>query len=61
MGSRNTEERWVSCPICGCKTRIKARTDTILEHFPLFCPKCRQETLVNLREEHITIVTEPDA
>lgn len=61
MGDIVEEESWVSCPICGSKTRTKVRADTILEHFPLFCPKCKQETLVNLREEHITIVTEPDA
>lgn len=36
--------KWVLCPVRGNKTRIKARPDTVLENFPLFCPKCRQET-----------------
>ena len=38
---------WVRCPVCGCKTRTKVRTDTVLENFPLFCPKCHHETVVN--------------
>ena len=33
---------FVCCPLCGSKTRIKIRIDTVLEKFPLFCPKCRQ-------------------
>lgn len=61
MGNRRTEEGWVACPICGGKTRTKIRVDTVLEHFPLYCPKCKNETLINLKEEHITVVIEPDA
>ena len=38
--------KWVLCPVRGNKTRIKARPDTVLENFPLFCPKCRQETVI---------------
>ena len=36
---------WVICPICQNKTRLKIREDTILVNFPLYCPKCKQETL----------------
>ena len=39
-------EQWILCPICGSKTRLKIRADTILRHFPLFCPKCKNETLI---------------
>ena len=39
-------DNWIHCPICSNKTRLKVRKDTILENFPLFCPKCKQETLV---------------
>lgn len=28
-------EQWVLCPVCGCKTRLKIREDTVLENFPL--------------------------
>lgn len=38
------ERVWLYCPICNRKTRIQLRTDTILENFPLFCPKCKHET-----------------
>lgn len=43
------------------KTRIKIRNDTVLINFPLFCPKCRKETLIDLKQENITIIKEPDA
>ena len=43
-------DRWVLCPICGNKTRTKIRPDTILENFPLFCPKCKQETLISAKD-----------
>ena len=39
---------WLLCPVCKSKTRIKLRPDTVLENFPLFCPKCRQETLIGV-------------
>jgi hypothetical protein len=31
--------KWLLCPVCNNKTRIKLRADTLLENFPLFCPK----------------------
>ena len=53
---------FVLCPICHNKTRIKIRNDTKLENFPLFCPKCKQETLINAIQLHISVIkTEPDA
>ena len=61
MGGRKAEERWVFCPVCGHKTRIRVRGDTVLEHFPLYCPKCKQKPLINLKQQQITIISEPDA
>lgn len=52
---------WLLCPICKNKTRIKLRADTELKNFPLYCPKCKLETLVNIRELKTTIIKEPDA
>jgi len=43
-------EAWVMCPICGSKTRLRLRHDTVLKNFPLFCPKCKQERVVNAKE-----------
>ena len=54
-------EKWLLCPVCGNKTRLKLREDTVLEKFPLFCPKCKQETLINVRQMNISVIREPDA
>lgn len=51
---------WVYCPICNNKTRIKIRKDTELINFPLFCPKCKQESIINVVNQKITVI-EPDA
>ena len=55
------KSEWILCPICRNKTRIKLREDTILENFPLFCPKCKQETLINVRKMNMSVIKEPDA
>ncbi|TKP13408.1 conjugal transfer protein [Enterococcus faecium] len=52
---------WVLCPICGNKIRLKIREDTELKNFPLYCPKCRQENLVDIKQFKLTVITEPDA
>lgn len=52
---------WVKCPVCGNKTRNKIREDTVLKKFPLFCPKCKQETLIEIKDFYVTVVREPDA
>ena len=41
---------WVCCPVCGNKTRDKIRKDTVLVHYPLYCPKCKRETLINAKK-----------
>ena len=55
------QEKWLLCPVCGNKTRLKLREDTVLEKFPLFCPKCKQETLINVRQMNMSVIREPDA
>ena len=52
---------WLLCPICHNKTRIKVREDTELKNFLLYCPKCRNEVLINLKMKHISVIKEPDA
>ena len=52
---------WILCPFCGSKTRLKIRDDTVLENFPLYCPKCKHETLITVRKLNLFIVQEPDA
>ena len=53
--------KWILCPVCHNKTRIKIRIDTELKNFPLFCPKCKKEVIINVKDNHITTVREPDA
>ena len=53
--------QWILCPVCGSKTRLKIRDDTVLENFPLYCPKCKHETLIAVRKMKMSIIKEPDA
>ena len=52
---------WIRCPVCGNKARLRIRQDTELKNFPLYCPKCRQETLIEAKNLQVTIIKEPDA
>ncbi|WP_278942660.1 cysteine-rich KTR domain-containing protein [Anaerotruncus colihominis] len=52
---------WILCPVCGNKTRLQVREDTVLINFPLCCPKCKQETLINVKQLNTTVIKEPDA
>ncbi|EAG8233309.1 MULTISPECIES: cysteine-rich KTR domain-containing protein [Listeria] len=56
-----TDTEWILCPICENKTRIKIRCDTKINKLPLYCPKCKQEHLININNLEITIIKEPDA
>lgn len=49
---------WIKCPICGNKTRTKIRPDTVLKRFPLFCPKCKQETLIEIENFSMKVIEE---
>ena len=55
------DEVWLLCPVCKGKTRLKVRRDTEMKNFPLFCPKCRRETLIDVKQLHISVRKEPDA
>lgn len=44
---------WIRCPVCGNKTRLQIREDTELKNFPLYCPKCKQETLIAVKKFQI--------
>ena len=57
----NDLAEWILCPRCHQKTRVKVRPDTVLERFPLFCPKCKANLLISVRELKVNIVDEPDA
>lgn len=52
---------WIRCPICGNKTRMQIREDTELKNFPLYCPKCKHESLIDAKDLQIIVIKEPDA
>lgn len=54
------ESEWILCPVCGGKTRLQIRENTELKNFPLYCPKCKRETLINAKELHITVIKKAD-
>lgn len=47
---------WVRCPICEKKTRLQLRADTELKNFPLYCPKCKQESLIDAKDLQVTVI-----
>lgn len=61
------ETCWVICPLCKGKTRLKLLSDTVLKNYPLFCPKCKNEVIINAEHLEVTIAkknkndTTPDA
>ncbi len=55
------EKQWVLCPLCGAKTRLQLLLETELKSFPLFCPKCKRESIINAQNFQIGIINQPDA
>ena len=43
------EKHWVLCPRCGAKTRLQIFRETELKALPLFCPKCKRESIINAK------------
>ena len=39
-------DKWILCPVCKAKTRTQILDDTELKHFPLFCPKCKENFII---------------
>lgn len=38
----------VRCPVCNGETGVKVFEATVLLYFPLTCPCCKQETIINV-------------
>lgn len=53
--------RWILCPACGGKTQTQIRSDTVLENFLLFCPKCKGTFLISVRGGETKYLHQPDA
>lgn len=50
----SNKEHWILCPACGSKTRARLLPDTVLHSFPLFCPKCRRESIINVQNYKVS-------
>ncbi len=46
---------WIHCTICGNKTRNRIKEDTELKNFPFYFPKCKQESLIGVKNLQITV------
>ncbi|MDY3020438.1 MULTISPECIES: cysteine-rich KTR domain-containing protein [Clostridia] len=57
----HNDSYWVRCPTCNSKTRIKVLEKTVLLNFPLYCPKCKKETIISIINLKMTQSKEPDA
>lgn len=53
-------EKWILCPVCGAKTRLRLMQKTVLRDFPLFCPKCKCESIIDAKNFMIE-AKKPDA
>lgn len=42
-----SKKGFILCPKCGQQTKTKVRPDTELKRFPLFCPWCKKETIID--------------
>ncbi len=50
-----TQTTWVYCPICNSKTRTKIRPDTEAKNLIVFCPKCKRESVVDIKDRNTKI------
>ena len=51
-------ENWIYCPICNNKTRIKIRKETMAENLPVFCPKCKIQSILGIEPDFkIKVIT----
>lgn len=61
MEGRKKDGVWLPCPTCGSRTKTKIYEDTVLVKFPLYCPKCKKETRIDVVLMKMVLSKEPDA
>lgn len=59
--SNKQESHWIHCPVCRGRTRTKVYDNTVLINYPLFCPKCKNETCIDVIQLQLTISKALDA
>lgn len=50
------ETKWLTCPKCGKKTRIKLQKTTKMKDFLLYCHWCKTESVVNVDNFEVTVI-----
>lgn len=50
------DKKWLMCPVCNRKTRTMIYEETILRYFPLYCPKCKLEKIIDVEQGKIISV-----
>ena len=50
------ETKWILCPICGEKTRVKIQKTTELRNFLLYCHRCKVEFNINVKNFEVEII-----
>ena len=53
------ENGWIHCPECRCRTRTKIKRETVLINFPIYCPKCKNECMIDVNNMKIKLSVEP--
>lgn len=49
-------KKWVFCPLCNGKTRLQIIEITKMKDFPLFCPKCKKEMLIEVNHYEVKMI-----
>lgn len=52
------ETKWIICPECGGKIRVKIKETTIMKDFLLFCHHCKKGFTVDVKNFEVIVVKE---
>lgn len=55
MNAEQQTPHWIPCPKCNEKTNVKVYQDTVLFNFPLLCPHCKKESIINILNLKMTV------
>ena len=47
------QKGFIHCPVCGRRTKTKVNDDTVMVRFPLFCPACKRENIVDVENGRV--------
>ena len=54
-----SKTNWVSCPLCNAKTRVRIYEDTVANRMPIYCRKCENESLADIKNMVVKLSSEP--